>query len=88
MESLTDYFKRTCYQSKYQLGARVFGKWNDIPFIGSVLIDRCLDGKNPEVVIMPDLPIIVDKKIYNIILVKHKCIELLKSYNEKTIKEK
>jgi uncharacterized protein YifN (PemK superfamily) len=78
MGTQTDYFNSIGYKPKYHLGDRVFGYWKKIPFIGTVGNDRCLDGVNPEITIMPDLPIMVDKKIHNIIIVKHKDIKLLK----------
>lgn len=75
MGSLTDYFDRIGYKSKYNIGDRVHGKWNKIPFIGTVGNDRCIDGINPEVVIHLDLPIKFDKRVYNFIIVKHKDIK-------------
>jgi len=75
MGSLTDYFARTGYKSKYSIGDRVFGIWNKVPFIGTVGNDRCIDGVNPEVVIHLDLPIKVDQQVKNVIIVKHKDIK-------------
>jgi len=75
MGSLTDYFERTGYKSKYTIGDRVFGIWNKTPFIGTVGNDRCIDGVNPEVVVHLDLPIKIDKEIKNFIIVKHKDIK-------------
>lgn len=75
MGSLTDYFERTGYKGKYTIGDRVFGTWNKTPFIGTVGNDRCIDGKNPEVVVHLDLPIKVDKEVKNFIIVKHKDIK-------------
>jgi len=75
MGTQTDYFNRIGYKPKYHLGDRVFGKWNKIPFMGTVGNDRCIDGVNPEITIHLDLPIAIDKKIYNFIIVKHKDIK-------------
>jgi hypothetical protein len=75
MASLTDYFNRIGYKCKYYLGDRVHGVWNKVPFMGTVGNDRCIDGKNPEVIVHLDLPIILDKKVNNFIIVKHKDIK-------------
>lgn len=75
MASLAEWFeKQVQYNPKWEHGARVFGHWNKIPFIGSVIADREKD----HVLVQPDLPIKFDKKLNNIIIVKHKDIKLLK----------
>lgn len=64
------------YQAKYNIGDRVFGKWNKIPFVGSVGNDRMISEElGPEITIHLDLPIMYQKKIHNIIIVKHKDIK-------------
>ena len=80
MGTQTDYFNRIGYKPKYHLGDRVFGKWNKIPFVGSVGNDRCIDGVNPEITIHLDLPIKYKDEIKNFIIVKHKDIKPLKEY--------
>lgn len=80
MGSLTDYFQRTAYQPKYFIGDRVFGRWNRIPFVGTVGNDRVIDQTGPQITIHLDLPIKFDKKIHNIVIVKHKDITKLKEY--------
>lgn len=82
MGNQTDYFNRIGYQSKYSIGDRVFGKWNKVPFIGSVGNDRLINNINgPEITIHLDLPIKVAGKVYNFIIVKHKDIkQILKEY--------
>lgn len=75
MGNQTDYFNRIGYKGQYEIGDRVFGKFNKIPFIGTVGNDRCIDGKNPEVTIHLDLPIMVDKVAKSFIIVKHKDIK-------------
>ena len=75
MGTQTDYFERIGYKGKYNIGDRVFGMWNKIPFIGTVGNDRCIDGVHPEVVIHLDLPVRVDEKNHNFIIVKHKDIK-------------
>lgn len=75
MPSLTDYFAKIAYKHTYEMGDRVQGKWNDIPFVGSVGNDRLVNEDNgPEVTIHLDLPIKYEDKVYSFIVVKHKDI--------------
>lgn len=80
MSSLTAYFESKAYKPKYHLGDRVFGKWNGIPFIGSVGNDRVIDLSGPQITITLDLPIKFETRTYNVIIVKHKDIQRLKEY--------
>jgi hypothetical protein len=82
MGNQTDYFNRIGYQSEYFLGDRVFGKWNKIPFIGTVGNDRKLnDLDGPEITIHLDLPIRFNNTIHNFIIVKHKDVKKLVSFD-------
>jgi hypothetical protein len=75
MTNLSDYFaKKERYNPKWENGARVFGHWNKIPFVGMVVADREKD----HILVHSDLPIKFDNKVNNIIIVKHKDIKLLK----------
>lgn len=79
MGNNTEYFQRKAYEAKYVIGQRVSGKWNKIPFVGSVGNDRLVSEEiGPEITIHLDLPILLDNKIHSIIVVKHKDIKLLK----------
>ena len=78
MASLTDYFERIAYKPKYFIGDRVFGRWNKIPFIGTVGNDRVVSLAGPEITIHLDLPIKYQNEIKNIIIVKHRDISKLK----------
>jgi len=42
MGNQTDYFNRVGYQATYDIGDRVIGKWNGIPFVGTVGNDRLI----------------------------------------------
>ena len=76
MGNLTDYFAKIGYKHTYDIGDRVQGKWNGIPFVGSVGNDRLVDpDRGPEVTIHLDLPIKHDDKIHRILIVKHKDIK-------------
>jgi hypothetical protein len=80
MGNQTDYFERIGYKPKYFLGDRVSGKWNKIPFIGTVGNDTVIDNTGPRISIHLDLPIKFDSKIHNIVFVKHKDIKPLINY--------
>jgi len=82
MGNLSEYFERNAYKSTYQIGDRVFGKWNKIPFIGSVGNDTLInETEGPRISIHLDLPIKVKDKILTVIFVKHKDIKRLKSFD-------
>lgn len=75
MASLTDYFNAKAYQSTYEIGDRIFGKFNDVPFVGTVGNDRVVSLAGPEVVVHLDLPMKLDKGYTTVIIVKHKDIK-------------
>jgi hypothetical protein len=74
MGNQTDYFERIGYQARYQIGDRVFGHWNAIPFVGTVGNDRMIDKTGPQVTIHLDLPIKHEQQVRNVIVVRHKDI--------------
>jgi len=74
MGNQTDYFERIGYQAQYQIGDRVFGHWNSIPFVGTVGNDRVIDNTGPQVTIHLDLPIKFEQQVRNVIVVKHQDI--------------
>lgn len=79
----TDYFERIGYKPKYFIGDRVIGKWNGIPFVGTVGNDtNLIGGLEPRITVLVDLPIVVDKQIHNVIIVKHKDIRRLQSLED------
>lgn len=81
MGNQSDYFERIGYRPTYFLGDRVFGKWNKIPFIGTVGNDTKInDIEGPRISIHLDLPIKYKDVIHNIIIVKHKDIKKLVAY--------
>ena len=76
MASLTDYFKLKAYQPKYFIGDRVIGKYNKIPFVGTVGNDTIISEiEGPRISIHLDLPIKYNNKIHTVIIVKHKDIK-------------
>ena len=77
MGNQTDYFERIGYKAKYQIGDRVFGHWNKIPFVGTVGNDRVIDKTGPQVTIHLDLPIQFEQQVRNVIVVRHRDITKL-----------
>jgi hypothetical protein len=80
MGNQTEYFERIGYRPKYQIGDRVFGSWNKIPFVGTVGNDTVIDNTGPRISIHLDLPIKHEGVIRNIIIVTHKDIAKLKEF--------
>lgn len=79
MGNQTDYFNKIGYKAVYEIGDRVYGKYNKIPFVGSVGNDRLINNTDgPEITIHLDLPMKVDNVIRHVIIVKHKDIKRLK----------
>ena len=81
MASYAEYFEKNRPTPVWHLGDRVSGKWNKIPFIGTVGNDNMINEKEgPRVSIHLDLPIKYKDKVHNIIFVKQKDIKRLISY--------
>ena len=79
MGNLSDYFERNAYKPKYQIGDRVFGHWNKIPFIGTVGNDTVISNlEGPRISIHLDLPIYLTGQLHSVIIVTHKDIKPLK----------
>jgi hypothetical protein len=76
MGNQTDYFNRVGYKPTYLIGDRVFGRWNRIPFVGSVGNDTMINElEGPRVSIHLDLPIRFQDRVHTVIIVKHKDIK-------------
>jgi hypothetical protein len=82
MGNQTDYFNRIGYKPKYFIGDRVYGKWNKIPFIGTIGNDTVISEiEGPRISVHLDLPIKVADKVHNFVIVIHKDIkQILKEY--------
>lgn len=75
MSSLTRYFERRdadLPRPRYNSGDRVFGYWNRIPFVGSVVREI-----TPLAMIQVDLPIKYEGTVHNIISPRLKDIKRL-----------
>jgi hypothetical protein len=58
MSSLAEYFKANRYKATWEIGDRVFGYYNSIPFIGTVGNDTLIsEEEGPRVSVHLDLPI-------------------------------
>ena len=76
MGNQSDYFERIGYKPEYFIGDRVIGKWNQIPFVGTVGNDTLINNiEGPRISIHLDLPIKFDNVVYNVIIVKHRDIK-------------
>jgi hypothetical protein len=76
MPNYAEYFAKTAYKPKYQIGDRVFGYYKKIPFIGSVGNDSVVSEiEGPRISVHLDLPMIIDQVIRGVIIVKHKDIK-------------
>ena len=79
MPTLAEYFKSNRYSGKYNIGDRVIGKWNKIPFVGTVGNDTLINEiEGPQISVHLDLPIKYKDVIYNVLIVKHKDVKLFK----------
>lgn len=78
MPNYAEYFEKHRPKPIWHIGDRVFGKWNKIPFIGSVGNDNMISElEGPRVSIFLDLPIKYKDKIYRVVFVKQKDIKKL-----------
>lgn len=76
MGNQTDYFNRIGYKPTYEIGDRVFGYWNKIPFVGSVGNDTMInEHEGPRVSVHVDLPIKYQDKVHTVIIVQHRDIK-------------
>lgn len=72
MSNLAAYFAENRYKHKYNLGDRVRGIWNGVPFAGSVAIDTLVDEyEGPYVMVFTDLPVKHEGGTSTLIKVKH-----------------
>lgn len=73
MPSLAQYFEANRYKAKWHIGDRVTGKWNQIPFVGSVGNDTLInESEGPRVSVHLDLPITHKNQTHTIIFVHPK----------------
>ena len=76
MGNQSDYFNRIGYQPIWYIGDRVFGHWNDIPFVGTVGNDTVINHiEGPRITVHLDLPIKHNGQVHYIIVVTHNDIK-------------
>lgn len=77
MGNLAEYFAKNRYQAKYQIGDRVFGYFNKIPFVGTVGNDRVVsEEQGPHLTVHLDLPLKYKDRVYTLLLdVKHRDVK-------------
>ena len=85
MGTLTDYFAANRYHGKYQIGDRVFGYYEKMPFVGSVGNDTVIsEERGAQISVHLDLPLQTKNGVRSIIIVEHKDIRPLKDYDDDT----
>jgi len=73
MGNLANYFANNRYQPTWFIGDRVSGKYNKIPFVGTVGNDTLInDLQGPRVSVHLDLPLKIGKEVKSIIFVHPK----------------
>jgi hypothetical protein len=71
MSNLAEYFAQNRYQPTWHIGDRVTGKWNRIPFVGTVGNDTLVsEREGPRVSVHLDLPIKYQDRVHNFLFVK------------------
>lgn len=80
MGTIAEYFENRRHKPTYYPGDRVFGRFNKIPFIGTVGNDTLFnEEEGPILVINLDLPLKYKGNYHNVIRIKHKYVKLLKA---------
>jgi hypothetical protein len=75
--TLAEYFAANRYVSQYEIGERLCGRWNKIPFVGTVGNDSVVNElEGPIISVRLDLPIKYQDNIYHHIRVKHADVKL------------
>lgn len=73
MGNMANYFEANRYKPTWHIGDRVHGKWNKIPFVGTVGNDTLIsEVEGPRVSVFLDLPIKYNDQVKQIIFVKPK----------------
>lgn len=71
MSNLAAYFEANRYKPTWFIGDRVEGKWNKIPFVGTVGNDSLVsEREGPRVSVFLDLPIQHEGNVRQVIFVK------------------
>lgn len=88
MSSLAEYFEKNRPKPVWHIGDRVFGRWQGVPFIGTVGNDNMVSELiGPRVSVFLDLPFIWEGQQVNIVFVKQNEIVKLRSFDEEPEKK-
>ena len=83
MNSIAEYFARRSQPVTYHLGDRVSGRYNKIPFIGTVGVEHLVsEARGVEVVVMLDLPLWYQGQYLKIIIVRPQDLKPLVKFDE------
>lgn len=78
MTNYADYFSKNRSKPKWFIGDRVYGKWNKIPFVGTVLNDHMVSEEiGSTVSVSLDLPLKHKGKYHKIIWVTQNSLKKL-----------
>lgn len=78
MASLAEYFEKNRPKATWHIGDRVVGKYNKIPFIGTVGCESFVNPEEgPRVTVHLDLPLKVNDAYKSMIIVKPKDLKKL-----------
>lgn len=81
MDNYAKYFAANRPEPKWFIGDRVFGHWNKIPFVGTVMLDNMVSEEvGPRVIVQLDLPVKYKKEYKNFIEVKQKDLKKLTKF--------
>lgn len=81
MNNYADYFSKNRPGAKWHLGDRVYGKWNKIPFIGTVMLDNMVTEEvGLRVIVYLDLPLKYKKEVKHYIEVRQKDLKKLTKF--------
>ena len=76
MGNLADYFAKNCYQATWEIGDRVSGKYNGVPFVGTVGNDTLINETDgPRVSVHLDLPLKHKNEVKSVIFVSPKSLK-------------
>lgn len=76
-----EYFATVTYKATYHLGDRILGRYQGVPFIGTVGNDNQLNPVDgPFITVHLDLPIKIDDIVKDVIIVKHNEVNRLKEF--------
>jgi hypothetical protein len=78
MVTYAEYFDKNRPKPKFKIGDRVYGKWNKLPFVGTVLNDNVVTEEiGPQVSVHLDLPLKHKETYINIVRVTQNSIKKL-----------